>query len=189
MLRPPLGISESWDKKNMECNRFLFSLCNCTSIILLLQDFQQENTEHMQPELVSLLRSSKQSFFHHLVASSPEALFRWGVLRATIRILAVFKSLGRKRAEMSRWPRQLNRLAAYLLAAYWVLHNCLSALVLWFDSNIIIIKKCSYWLKIMLMNVVFSPQLLPEKTPATTLEIWNSVAGVSADYQGNLSYN
>lgn len=75
---------------------------NRISILLLLQDFQQENNEHMQPEVVSLLRSSKQSFFHHLVASSPEALFRWGVLRAIIRILAVFKSMGRKRAELSR---------------------------------------------------------------------------------------
>uniref|UniRef100_H3DBQ4 Myosin IXB n=1 Tax=Tetraodon nigroviridis TaxID=99883 RepID=H3DBQ4_TETNG len=65
------------------------------------EDFPRENNEHMRPEVVSLLRSSKQSFFHHLVASSPEALFRWGVLRATIRILAVFKSLGRKRAEES----------------------------------------------------------------------------------------
>lgn len=70
--------------------------------ISIMQDFQQENNEHMQPEVVSLLRSSKQSFFHHLVASSPEALFRWGVLRATIRILAVFKSMGRQRAELSR---------------------------------------------------------------------------------------
>lgn len=75
---------------------------NRLSIILLLQDFQQENNEHMQPEVVSLLRSSKQSFFHHLVASSPEALFRWGVLRATIHIVAVFKSMGRKRAKLSR---------------------------------------------------------------------------------------
>ncbi|CAG07188.1 unnamed protein product, partial [Tetraodon nigroviridis] len=69
------------------------------------EDFPRENNEHMRPEVVSLLRSSKQSFFHHLVASSPEALFRWGVLRATIRILAVFKSLGRKRAELSRRSR------------------------------------------------------------------------------------
>lgn len=56
----------------------------------------------MRPEVVSLLRSSERSFLHHLVASSPEALFRWGVLRATIRILTIFKSMGRKRAEMSR---------------------------------------------------------------------------------------
>ncbi|TWW73671.1 Unconventional myosin-IXb [Takifugu flavidus] len=65
-----------------------------------IQDFRRENNEHMPPEVVSLLRSSEQSFFHHLVASSPEALFRWGVLRATIRIIAVFKSMGRHRAEL-----------------------------------------------------------------------------------------
>lgn len=73
-----------------------------TMIVFLLQDFCQKNVEHMRPEAVSLLRSSEHSFLHHLVASSPEALFRWGVLRATIRIIAAFKIIGRKRAELSR---------------------------------------------------------------------------------------
>uniref|UniRef100_A0A8P4GIW9 Myosin IXb n=1 Tax=Dicentrarchus labrax TaxID=13489 RepID=A0A8P4GIW9_DICLA len=68
-----------------------------------IKDFRQKNTEHMRPEVVSLLRSSGRSFLHHLVASSPEALFRWGVLRATIRILTVFKNMGRHRAELSRY--------------------------------------------------------------------------------------
>ncbi|XP_069013900.1 unconventional myosin-IXb isoform X2 [Embiotoca jacksoni] len=65
-----------------------------------IKDFQKKNTEHMRPEVISLLRSSERSFLHHLVASSPEALFRWGILRATIRILTIFKSMGRQRAEM-----------------------------------------------------------------------------------------
>ncbi|XP_028282689.1 unconventional myosin-IXb isoform X2 [Parambassis ranga] len=64
-----------------------------------IKDFRKKNSDHMRPEVVSLLRSSERSFLHHLVASSPEALFRWGVLRATIRILTVFKNMGRQRAE------------------------------------------------------------------------------------------
>ncbi|XP_062259961.1 unconventional myosin-IXb isoform X1 [Platichthys flesus] len=64
-----------------------------------IKDFRERNSEHMRPEVVSLLRSSERSFLHQLVASSPEALFRWGVLRATIRILSVFKNLGRQRAD------------------------------------------------------------------------------------------
>ncbi|KAM8850087.1 unconventional myosin-IXb isoform 3-T3 [Spinachia spinachia] len=64
-----------------------------------IKDFRQKNTEHIRPEVISLLRSSERAFVHHLVASSPEALFRWGVLRATIRILTIFKKLGRQRAE------------------------------------------------------------------------------------------
>ncbi|KAL6104021.1 uncharacterized protein ACO6RY_13840 [Pungitius sinensis] len=64
-----------------------------------IKDFRQKNTEHIRPEVISLLRSSGRAFVHHLVASNPEALFRWGVLRATIRILSVFKKLGRQRAE------------------------------------------------------------------------------------------
>ncbi|XP_011485402.1 unconventional myosin-IXb isoform X2 [Oryzias latipes] len=65
-----------------------------------IQEFKQRNSEHMRPDVVSLLRSSKLSFLHHLVASSQEALFRWGVLRATIRIVAIFKYMARRRAEL-----------------------------------------------------------------------------------------
>ncbi|KAM9844841.1 unconventional myosin-IXb isoform 2-T3 [Aulostomus maculatus] len=65
-----------------------------------IKDFLKKNTEHTRPDIISLLRTSERAFLHQLVASSPEALFRWGVLRATIRILTVFKSNGRKRAEM-----------------------------------------------------------------------------------------
>ncbi|XP_039999529.1 unconventional myosin-IXb isoform X2 [Xiphias gladius] len=66
-----------------------------------IKDFREKNTEHMRPEVVSLLRSSEWAFLHNLVASSPEALFRWGILRATIRILTVFKHMGRQRAELT----------------------------------------------------------------------------------------
>uniref|UniRef100_I3KQL8 Myosin IXB n=1 Tax=Oreochromis niloticus TaxID=8128 RepID=I3KQL8_ORENI len=66
-----------------------------------IKDFRKKNTEHMRPDVISLLRSSERSFIHHLVASSPEAQFRWGVLRAAVRILTVFKKLGRRREELS----------------------------------------------------------------------------------------
>ncbi|XP_055008136.1 unconventional myosin-IXb isoform X2 [Boleophthalmus pectinirostris] len=64
-----------------------------------IKDFVEKNSEHMRPEVVSLLRSSGKSFLHHLVCSSHRALFRWGVLRATIRIVSVFKHLALKRTE------------------------------------------------------------------------------------------
>lgn len=82
-------------------------VCNNMSVTIFLQDFLKENTEHMRPEVVSLLRSSGRAFLHQLVASSPEALFRWGVLRATIRILSVFKNMGRQRAELCRSQKLL----------------------------------------------------------------------------------
>ncbi|CAI5640681.1 unnamed protein product [Oreochromis niloticus] len=66
-----------------------------------IKDFRKKNTEHMRPDVISLLRSSERSFIHHLVASSPEAQFRWGVLRAAVRILTVFKKLGRRREELT----------------------------------------------------------------------------------------
>nr|XP_020447008.1 unconventional myosin-IXb-like isoform X2 [Monopterus albus] len=66
-----------------------------------IKEFREKNTEHMRPEVISLLRSSERAFLHHLVASSPAALFRWGILRATIRILTVFKNMGRHRAALT----------------------------------------------------------------------------------------
>ncbi|KAM9789418.1 unconventional myosin-IXb [Neosynchiropus ocellatus] len=69
------------------------------SVTYHVEDFREKNTEHMSADVVSLLRSSQKGFLHQLVAASPQALFRWGVLRATIRILAVYKSVGRKQAQ------------------------------------------------------------------------------------------
>ncbi|KAF6733988.1 Unconventional myosin-IXb [Oryzias melastigma] len=74
-----------------------------------IQEFKQRNSEHMRPDVVSLLRSSGRSFMHHLVASSQEALFRWGVLRATIRILAIFKYKARRRAELLAAKRRSSK--------------------------------------------------------------------------------
>uniref|UniRef100_A0A096MDT4 Uncharacterized protein n=1 Tax=Poecilia formosa TaxID=48698 RepID=A0A096MDT4_POEFO len=67
-----------------------------------IKDFKKKNTEFMRPEVVSLLRSSKRSFLHHLVATNPEALFRWSILRATIRIVSVLKKLLKQRTERSK---------------------------------------------------------------------------------------
>uniref|UniRef100_A0A672ZLA6 Myosin IXb n=1 Tax=Sphaeramia orbicularis TaxID=375764 RepID=A0A672ZLA6_9TELE len=75
-----------------------------------IKDFRDRNTEHMRPEVVSLLRSSERAFLHCMVTSSPEALFRWGVLRATIRILTIFKNLGRRRAEFTAARRPTRKL-------------------------------------------------------------------------------
>ncbi|XP_034038626.1 unconventional myosin-IXb [Thalassophryne amazonica] len=59
-----------------------------------IKDFQEKNTDTMRPEVIALLRSSRRVFMHHLVASNPEALFRWGILRAMIQILTIFKKIG-----------------------------------------------------------------------------------------------
>ncbi|KAM9791387.1 unconventional myosin-IXb isoform 4-T4 [Syngnathus typhle] len=69
------------------------------SVTYCIKGFLEKNTEHVKPEVVSLLRGSERAFLHNLVASSPEAAFRWGVLRAVFRILAVFRGLGDKRVE------------------------------------------------------------------------------------------
>ncbi|KAG7246901.1 hypothetical protein CRUP_002055, partial [Coryphaenoides rupestris] len=64
-----------------------------------IKDFREKNTDHMRLDAVQLLRGSKRAFLRQLVCSSPAALFRWGILRATLRILATFKALAHQRAQ------------------------------------------------------------------------------------------
>ncbi|CAL8344099.1 unnamed protein product [Merluccius merluccius] len=64
-----------------------------------IKDFREKNMDHMRPDVVLLLRGSERAFLRQLVCSSPVALFRWGILRATIRIIATFNALARERAK------------------------------------------------------------------------------------------
>ena len=50
----------------------------------------------MRPDIVALLRSSERSFLRQLIGADPVAMFRWGILRATIRTLATFNEAGRR---------------------------------------------------------------------------------------------
>ncbi|MEQ2231408.1 hypothetical protein ILYODFUR_000086 [Ilyodon furcidens] len=103
-------------------NEATFTIEHCGGRVKYhIKDFKKKNTEHMRPEVVSLLRSSELSFLHHLVASNPEALFRWSILRATIRIVSVLKKLLRQRAEQiaarqssCRSLISINRRSSYL---------------------------------------------------------------------------
>ncbi|XP_014047409.1 unconventional myosin-IXb isoform X5 [Salmo salar] len=63
-----------------------------------IKDFRKKNTDHMRPDIVALLRSSERAFMRQLIGSDPVAVFRWGILRATIRIIAAFKEAGSRRA-------------------------------------------------------------------------------------------
>ncbi|XP_056148607.1 unconventional myosin-IXb isoform X2 [Lampris incognitus] len=74
-----------------------------------LKAFREKNTDHMRCESISLLRSSKRAFLRQLVGFSPVAVFRWGILRATIRILAAFKEMGRRRAESMAAKRNVRK--------------------------------------------------------------------------------
>ncbi|XP_059420240.1 unconventional myosin-IXb-like [Carassius carassius] len=72
-----------------------------------IKDFREKNTDHMRPDIVSLLRSSECSYLRHLIGANPVAVFRWGILRATIRTLAVFNKAGRSWAE--KHPDRIRR--------------------------------------------------------------------------------
>ncbi|XP_055020754.1 unconventional myosin-IXb, partial [Boleophthalmus pectinirostris] len=60
-----------------------------------IKDFREKNTDHMRPDIVALLRSSDRSYVRQLIGMDPVAMFRWGILRATIRALAAFNEAGR----------------------------------------------------------------------------------------------
>ncbi|XP_043110120.1 unconventional myosin-IXb isoform X2 [Puntigrus tetrazona] len=72
-----------------------------------IKDFREKNTDHMRPDIIALLRSSECSYLRQLIGANPVAVFRWGILRATIRTLAVFNEAGRNWA--IKHPDQVRR--------------------------------------------------------------------------------
>ncbi|XP_062848891.1 unconventional myosin-IXb [Trichomycterus rosablanca] len=60
-----------------------------------IEDFRAKNTDHMRPDIVSLLRGSQSAYLRRLMGSNPVAVFRWGILRAVVRIVNTFKTAGK----------------------------------------------------------------------------------------------
>lgn len=63
------------------------------------QDFREKNMDYMRPDIVALLRGSDSSYVRELIGMDPVAVFRWAVLRAAIRAMAVLREAGQLRAE------------------------------------------------------------------------------------------
>ena len=61
-----------------------------------MQDFREKNTDHMRPDIVALLKSSKNAFIGGLIGIDPSATFRWAVLRAYFRALVAFREAGKR---------------------------------------------------------------------------------------------
>lgn len=61
-----------------------------------VQDFREKNTDHMRPDIVALLKSSKNAFICGLMGIDPVATFRWAVLRAYFRAVVAFREAGRR---------------------------------------------------------------------------------------------
>ncbi|XP_074523656.1 unconventional myosin-IXb isoform X3 [Halichoeres trimaculatus] len=75
-----------------------------------IKDFREKNTDHMRPDIVALLRSSDRAYVRQLIGMDPVAMFRWGILRATIRGMAAFNEAGRTwAAKMSGVVRPVSR--------------------------------------------------------------------------------
>ncbi|XP_048337740.1 unconventional myosin-IXa isoform X2 [Sphaerodactylus townsendi] len=64
-----------------------------------VKDFREKNTDHMRPDIVTLLRSSKSAFICGMIGIDPVAVFRWAVLRAFFRAVVAFREAGRKYME------------------------------------------------------------------------------------------
>ncbi|XP_068168168.1 unconventional myosin-IXAa-like isoform X4 [Antennarius striatus] len=61
-----------------------------------VKDFREKNTDHMRPDVVALLKSSRKAFICGLMGIDPVATFRWAVLRAYFRALVAFREAGRR---------------------------------------------------------------------------------------------
>ncbi|XP_058500788.1 unconventional myosin-IXAb-like isoform X1 [Solea solea] len=61
-----------------------------------VKDFREKNTDHMRPDIVALLKSSKNAFICGLMGIDPVATFRWAVLRAYFRAMVAFREAGRR---------------------------------------------------------------------------------------------
>ncbi|XP_035388046.1 unconventional myosin-IXAa isoform X3 [Electrophorus electricus] len=64
-----------------------------------VKDFREKNTDHMRPDIVALLKSSRNAFIGGLIGIDPVATFRWAVLRAYFRAVVAFREAGRRRVE------------------------------------------------------------------------------------------
>uniref|UniRef100_A0A4W3H8E9 Myosin IXB n=1 Tax=Callorhinchus milii TaxID=7868 RepID=A0A4W3H8E9_CALMI len=64
-----------------------------------IKDFREKNTDYMRPDIVALLRSSDSAFIRELIGMDPVSVFRWAILRATIRATAAFWDAGRREAQ------------------------------------------------------------------------------------------
>ncbi|XP_055984772.1 unconventional myosin-IXa isoform X2 [Sorex fumeus] len=61
-----------------------------------VKDFREKNTDHMRPDIVALLRSSKSAFICGMIGIDPVAVFRWAVLRAFFRAVIAFRDAGKR---------------------------------------------------------------------------------------------
>ncbi|XP_043083433.1 unconventional myosin-IXAb isoform X3 [Puntigrus tetrazona] len=64
-----------------------------------VKDFREKNTDHMRPDIVALLKSSRNAFICGLMGIDPVATFRWAVIRAYFRALVAFREAGRRHQE------------------------------------------------------------------------------------------
>lgn len=53
----------------------------------------------MRPDIVALLKSSKNAFICGLIGIDPVATFRWAVLRAYFRAMVAFRDAGKRHVE------------------------------------------------------------------------------------------
>lgn len=80
----------------------------------VFKDFREKNTDHMRPDIVALLKSSKNAFICGLMGIDPVATFRWAVLRAYFRALVAFREAGRRHTHKKTGECvQINRATVY----------------------------------------------------------------------------
>uniref|UniRef100_A0A8C1YYL7 Myosin IXAa n=1 Tax=Cyprinus carpio TaxID=7962 RepID=A0A8C1YYL7_CYPCA len=80
-----------------------------------VKDFREKNTDHMRPDIVALLKSSKNAFICGLIGIDPVATFRWAVLRAYFRAMVAFRDAGKRHVE--KRSGESNEMSSFMVAA------------------------------------------------------------------------
>uniref|UniRef100_A0A8C3LZ22 Myosin IXA n=1 Tax=Chrysolophus pictus TaxID=9089 RepID=A0A8C3LZ22_CHRPC len=95
-----------------------------------VKDFREKNTDHMRPDIVALLRSSRNAFICGMIGIDPVAVFRWAVLRAFFRAMVAFREAGKRYVEKKtgKWAGFLTLLFDFhssmnLLCYYGILNS------------------------------------------------------------------
>ncbi|XP_035277846.1 unconventional myosin-IXb-like isoform X1 [Anguilla anguilla] len=70
-----------------------------------IKDFRVKDADRVPAGVIALLKHSDRAFVRSLVRTDPVAVFRWGVVRAIVRIIAAFKQAGLRLANRNAGQR------------------------------------------------------------------------------------
>ncbi|TRY98449.1 hypothetical protein DNTS_017505, partial [Danionella cerebrum] len=126
-----------------------------------VKDFREKNTDHMRPDIVALLKSSKNAFICGLIGIDPVATFRWAVLRAYFRAMVAFRDAGKRHVER-RSGHDAGAPVVKTVDSFSFLHHPVH------QRSLEILQRCKEEKHIQHACLSGSPPLSPHWSPCST---------------------